>query len=80
MSEHFCDKKLEMSGGFGRMTWMGKRQCQAPATLFYQSEVTRQLAARCSEHSVAAYKPEQGALLILSVDAYEAELRKLVER
>jgi hypothetical protein len=63
LMRHTCDKLLDA----------GARRCGAPATLFYQSETVRQVAARCEDHQVVPYKPELGRLLILSEDEYERE-------
>jgi hypothetical protein len=58
-----CDKLLDA----------GTRRCDAPATIFYQSERIRQIAARCSAHEVVPYKPELGRLLILTEDEFLRE-------
>jgi hypothetical protein len=63
MNDHRCDKILDA----------GTRRCNVTATLFYQSETIRQVAARCGEHEVIPYKPELGRLLILTADEYDRE-------
>ena len=64
MSKYACDKKLDA----------GARQCNAPATIFYQSEVCRDISARCDAHEVVPYKAELGRLLILTEEEYGREL------
>jgi hypothetical protein len=64
MAKYVCDKRLDA----------GARQCHAPATRFYQSEVRRDLSARCDEHQVVPYKSDLGRLLILTEQEYEREL------
>jgi len=63
MTTYLCDKLLDA----------GSRRCNEPATLFYQSETVRQIAARCTDHEVIPYKPELGRLLVLSAEEYERE-------
>lgn len=55
-----CEKRLEN----------GDRQCNAPATLFYESEAIGETSARCEEHSVIPYKAELGRLLTLTVEEF----------
>lgn len=66
MTKHRCDKLLDG----------GSRRCNDSATLFYQSETIRQVAARCTSHEVVPYKPELGRLLVLTADEYERECAK----
>jgi hypothetical protein len=62
-----CDKMLDAD----------TRRCGEPAVVFYQSEVTRQVAARCVAHEVIPYKPELGRLLTLSAEDYLRECARL---
>ena len=55
----------------GKLVDEGARQCHASATLFYQSETTKEIAARCASHPVIPFKPELGRLLELTAVEYE---------
>lgn len=56
-----CDKLLDS----------GTRQCNEPATLFYQSETRKDVSARCPQHEVIPYKQDQlGRLILLTEEEY----------
>lgn len=64
---HKCDKLLDQE----------TRQCNATATLFYQSESRKDVSARCAKHEVVPYKQDQlGRLLTLTEEEYSREIAK----